>query len=94
MNCFFTVMECTFIKGFRFRKSLDLLVKAPRKIVYDYKKLKLVYCKTGNLYFNSCEILKDIKLIVYTVVNKTIQTNVKFNWNHGSLEIIYMALQL
>lgn len=80
-------------KGFRFKKSLDLLVKAPRKIVYDYKKL--VYCKTGNLYFNSCEILKDIrKLIVFTVVNKTIQTNVKFNWNHGSLEIIYMALQL
>lgn len=75
-----------FNKGFRFKKSLDLLVKAPRKIVYDYKKLKLVYCKTGN---------KDIrKLIVFTVVNKTIQTNVKFNWNHGSLEIIYMALQL
>lgn len=39
--------------------------------------------------------LKDIrKLIVFTVVNKTIQTNVKFNRNHGSLEIIYMALQL
>lgn len=56
MNCFFTVMECTFIKGFRFKKSLDLLVKAPRKIVYDYKKLKLVYCKTGHLYLNSCEI--------------------------------------
>lgn len=84
-----------FNKGFRFKKSLDFLVKAPRKIVYDYKKLKLVYCKTGNLYFNSCEILKDIrKLIVFTVVNKTIQTNVKFDWNHGSLEIIYMALQL
>lgn len=54
--------------------------------------------KNSNLFTakpETCEILKDIrKLIVFTVVNKTIQTNVKFNWNHGSLEIIYMALQL